>query len=385
MYRGTSEIPAVQFTDPACIRSWFHNGAPGWQKKRALNYYGQDSFSIQLKDFEIEAENDLGSEEYYDAVRSLAGKAIRVETYGLKNGVREEHPFQVTHNSYIIRRTQPGTKVYNPGFIVYPKENLEIIYEKDPNDPRIIHRFSIENDAYGAPLKQAAVAYPRVHPEALEEQRVLHISAAKATVVHFDTQVRYELGIPLESESFELHDAAIPEGDNLYSFQTIKALVHSNIETPLAFDEAFSLAAQARRVQWSKNYYWNNDRSAVLAWGEVATKALPHHQEAACFHTAFLENTMGDRYDPSFVTDGYYTFHDGLWWQPGAIVHFGNASEFYVPVQEVHHDGGYVGYRYDTYHLTLLETTAVLVDSVGAVLAGNSNTALDRLSFPCTI
>lgn len=374
VYQGTSGIPEAQFTDPVCVRTWYHNGAPGWQKARVKQYYSYDSYSPQLKDFYIE--NELGAEEFYDAIRSLAGQVIRSETYGLTiEGTRKTHPFQVAHNNYFIRRTQPKEDDFDAGFVAFQSESIEINFEENPDDPRITHSLSLETDEYGVPTTQVAIAYPRTAPDALPEQQDFHVNLTKIQVIHVDEIDRYEVGIELQKQGFELQDPANPSTGILYNEEAIKNLADAVLESPLAFNEPFTTGTQARVLQWTKTFYWDDDQTAVLAWGEVGNKILPHHQEVACFNSEFLENALGSRFTPSLIAEGGYISHDELWWQPGTILHYNADTGFYLLSREVQTNGAFVEYRYDGYHIALLETTAVLTDSSRTELARNTTSA----------
>ena len=376
VYQRTSSIPREEFTDPVCVRTWFHNGAPGWQHSRAQRYYQEDDYSWQLKDFEIENAGALGAEEFFQAIRSLSGQTIRSEVYGLNSdGSRNAHPFQVTHTSFLIRRLQAKHEENDPVFAVFQRENLNIIYEEKPEDPRITHNFTLNVDYFGVPTLQAAVAYPRLAPGAFTEQEVLHVHAAQLDVLHFNQRDRYEAGIELERKSFEVRGIESPASGRLLTFESLSSNIERAIETPLAFDAPFEAEPQARLLQWSKNYYWNDAQSAALPWREVGGKPLLHHVEAACFHDDFLINSLGEHYEASLSTEGYYVLHEALWWQPGAVLHYLDSSEFYLPAREVQVNGARSEYNYDDYHLLLSGITAVLVDESGAELARNTTTA----------
>ena len=376
IYRGTAETPGTGFTDPVCVRTWYHNGAFAGHKLRENYYYAEDQYSRQLKDFEIENTQELQADEFFCAIRSLAGHIIHKETYGLTpEGNRKPHPFQIEHTAYFIRRTQPGNKDSDPGFAVFRRESLDIIYEENPSDPRLTHSFNLEVDVNGITRKQTEIAYPRLNPDALEEQRVFHINAASAEVTGFDERDRYEIGIELESKSFELHNRTTPAVGDLYRFNEVRGLLEATISSPVKFDEEFNSDRQARLIKWNRNYFWNDDHSGVLPWSEAGAKVLLHHQEAACFYNGFLEGVLGYLPDPEFISNGYYVFHDNFWWQPGAIIAYGSAGHFYLPLTEIQPNGSYVEYQYDDYNLELKQTMAVLTDDAGTLPARNQISA----------
>jgi RHS repeat-associated protein len=375
LYRGTSGIPETEFTDPVCVRTWVHNGSAEWQNTRLKSYCRNDGFSTQLRDFQLEDPEAIGAEEFYPAVRSLAGQVIRSEVYGLdRQGNRKQHPFQVGHNTYLIRRTQPGTKGHDPGFSFFQRESLEIIYEEGPADPRVTHSLNVLINNFGAPVLQAVVAYPRTSADAMPEQRSFHISAVQTEVDYVDLAERYEVA-EWEKKSFDLKLGSYPAAGTLFSLQAVADLVELTITSSISFDQDFSGGEEARLLQWSRNYYWNDDQTTVLPWREAGTKILIHHQEVACFHNRFLENALGEYHNPAYVAQGHYAFHDAYWWKPGASIRYHSFNQFYFPQAEIQPDGGRMEYQSDHYFLTLQEITAVLTDRTGISLSNQSTTA----------
>ncbi|MDO7174040.1 SpvB/TcaC N-terminal domain-containing protein [Mariniflexile sp. AS56] len=371
-YDGTSLIPEVAFTDPICVRTWYHNGAPSWQNARTENYYKHDAFSRQLSDYYIE-DNNLKSDEFFDAIRSLAGQVIRSETFGLMpTGIRKIHPFNVTHTNYSIRKIQPKKEGNSPCFAVFQRESLQINFEENFDDPHLTHSFNLELDAFGVPIKQGAVVYPRVRIKAKPGQDVFHLNAAQTRVVHFDVQDRYEIGIPLESKSFQIQNDIHPTEGSLYRFSEMLILVNETIATPINFNALFSLRRQAKLLQWNKSFFWNDALSEVLPWTEVGNKVLIHHHETASFNTEFMVDALGAKFSPTLMEDGGYISRDSFWWQPSGTTYYGDKNNFYLPLREEQPNGAFVEYRYDNYHLTLVQSSAVLFNEIGDELARNS-------------
>ena len=372
VYNGTTRIPETSFTDPICVRTWYHNGAPGWSEKRRKNFYSEDSFSIQLSEYEFE-ENNLQSNEYYDAIRTLAGQTIRIETYGINNeGVRKEHPFQVNHTNFLIRKLQPRQNDdYKACFVAFQQENLEVIFEENPVDPKITHNFNLELDDFGIPKYQTGIAYPRTHVDAKPEQQAFHLNLLQTEVIDFDTSERYEIGIPLETKGFLLHNDLHPPPDILYGVSNIRDLINETISAPVDFNEPFSQPRQAKLLQWNRKYFWNDRQSDVLPWGEVGSKVLMHHEETACFNTNFLRESLGTHFSSDLPTDGGYILRDNFWWQASATMHYNDRSGFYLSLKEVSSNGAFSEYLYDDYYLALVQSATVLVDTSGIELARN--------------
>lgn len=373
-YQGTSTMPETNFSDPVCLRTWYHNGAAGWSDERALGYYKDDTFSPQLSEYGFE-DNDLGPNEFFDALRALAGQTLRTETYGLtRDGTRKTHPFQIIHSNFTLRKLQPKRKENDASFAVFQRESLVINFEESPDDPHITHSFNLKIDGYGVSLLQSSIAYPRLHADAKPEQQVTHWNTTKNHVIHFDTPDRYEISIPIENKSFKVHDDT-PSIGRLYSFSEVQHIINEALVPPIAFNETFTQDKQAKLLQWNQNFYWNEAQTDVLPLGEVGTKVLVHHQEAACFNSSFLEEAMGIHYNPNLANEGGYLFRNAYWWQLSNINQFSQEDRFYLPTREVMPSGAYTSYEYDSYQLTLVASNTVLVDETGSELARTRTSA----------
>lgn len=368
VYRGTSSIPEIEFTDPVCVRTWFHNGAPGWEQRRSRDYYQGDGDAHHLPGHEIEDLSDLGPEEFNDAFRALAGQTIRTEVYGLnRDGERRENPYQVSQNRFFIRRVQSRYREHDACFAAFPRESLTYQYEEISNDPRINHSFTLQIDNYGHPVRSAVVAYPR-RTTSLTEQQQFHIHLALNTFVHFDERDRYELGVALAEQAYELAGIRPATGEQYFSFLELEQRIGEALGNPVAFHQPFTSGPESRLLRWTQSYYWNDARSAALPWGGVGSIPLLHHAEAACFDDAFLVESLGTHNDPTRPeSEGFYVAHDGYWWLPGQTFFYRGTDSYYFLDRQTNPDGGFSQYEYDApYFLNLTGIADAIGNSISA-------------------
>lgn len=366
IYQGTSTLSESEFTAPSCIRTWYHNGAPGWEFKRGRRFYQEDSLATPLPSFVFENLNDIGHDEYNDAIRAMAGRVVRTEVFAVDNtGQRHLHPYQVTQQGYSIRHIQARLNKHEPVYAVFGRETIESNYEQAADDPRIGHNLICDIDEYGNPLSSVTIAYPRRSPDAFFEQQQTHIVTQLTEVININTNDRCELGIPVQQRSFELSGATAPAAMELYSYREVKEFLAAALLQQIPFSEIFTGLPQAKLIQWAQSYYWNNDHSDVLPLGATGEITLPHHAETACFNDDFVASAMGGHYDPTLLSSGaYYTYRDDYWWQSSAVTHFHERSVFYLPYREITPTGEWSEYQYDAHKLLLTAVNDSLGNSV---------------------
>ena len=74
---------------------------------------------------------------------------------------RAQMPYTVTEQNFTIRAVQPRGTNRHAVFFTHAREAISYHYERNPADPRIQHALTLEVDAFGNVLKQAAIGYGR--------------------------------------------------------------------------------------------------------------------------------------------------------------------------------------------------------------------------------
>lgn len=398
-YRGTSTVAETDYADPVCVRTWFHNGAVGWERRRAWDHYAGDAAGATLPGPVIEDLGRFGPDDLAEAYRALAGQVVRTEVYGLdRDGERAAHPYQVTQVNHRVRRLQPKRGEHDPCFAVFASESLTYAYEQDPADPRVTHTFALAVDGFGNVIRSCAVAYPRRASRriGIVAQERLHMTVSAAEFFNADGPNRYELGIPLESRTYELAGLAPPSTPGADSvFRLDELAEHLDLalapERVLPFDQPFTSGAQARLAQWEQVYYWDDARTDVLPHGRVGEPPLVHHTAAVCFTDALLKEVFAERLTPDTLREeGRYRSHDGHWWQASATMHYLPADGFDLLAREVRtvrRDGAEVDavttYTYDEPHLLMLRrVTDALGNRIEAAGIDYHVLAPDRILDP---
>lgn len=360
VFGGADNLPEG-YTAPTCSRTWFHNGAFGWDIRRFAQYYQGDSRQGLLPRDRVENLEELGAEEFEAGISALAGMVIRQEIYATDpRGPHTEHPYKVTQYAYRLRRLQPSRNDDDACFIAYQSEQLAYSYEQEPTDPRINHQLTLDVDSYGNVLIGCTVAYPRRSgiPEALSFQTRIYVTASQQTYLNIDQTERRELGIPIENKTFEIGNLHLSE-DMLFQFEYLRDTLQLVLSSPLSFHESFSpsaTSAEARLIGWNRNYYWDDNQRSVLPLRLVGEHTLLHHTESACFTDELISEALGDHVNRDLLeTEGYYVFKENHWWQRSPISHYLPLDNFYLLSRLEMLDGGSTLYTYDTpYYLALI-------------------------------
>ena len=125
LFENDSVTHEKDYSQPSCTRTWLHNGIFGWDSRRSIQFYNKDAQHQSLSPQSFELLDALESDDFEQGYRTLAGKIIRQEIYSTTpDGELAEHPYQVSQNSYAIRKVQPKNKKHDSCFLGYQTEAL---------------------------------------------------------------------------------------------------------------------------------------------------------------------------------------------------------------------------------------------------------------------
>jgi RHS repeat-associated protein len=366
-----TSLPGIDDPPVSCTRMWFHTGAPDWHRTLGHRYAGDAQLPI-LPAVTVTDPGTLDADDYEDALRAAIGHQVREETYAVgADGTLAPHPFAVTQTRRVVRRVQPAA-ASRPGerrraaFELHVAERMTHDYEQQPGDPRVAHHLTLDVDRYGEVLLACDIAYPR-RPGliALPEQAETLVTAHRYRVATVDEPDRFEVGIPVEGEEFELSGLrpGVPLG-----FAAARADVDAALAAPLAPDQPLPAGVPAgRRISWERSYYWDDDRTAALPLGAVGTRTLLHHEEAGALSDGLVAAVYGGRVDADMLAGAGYVRRDGYWWQPDPVQHVADAAGFFQLARTERWDGAVTTVEWDPNQLAQLAT----VDALGNRTAGD--------------
>lgn len=357
-------IDASSHVPPVYTKTWFHTGAYRIGQRVSDYFAGLDGASDLgeyyrepgLSDADAQQmllpdtvlPHGLTAEEERQACRSLKGSKLREEVYALDGSVREPHPYSVTEQNFTVHPVQPTLDNHHAVFFTLARESLSVLYERDPADPRVTHKLTLEVDDFGHVLKSATVGYgrrfdatdPVLDATDHGKQRLIHISSKENTFTNaIDAPDTYRVPQPAVSRTYEVRtpeQERNPGGHTkLYDFDEMTALLTQAADGSheVAFEDVdFKRAREAadadpteadryfrRRIEEVRTLYRKDDLSGALPLGDLEPLALPFESYTLAFTPGLVDDVYGSRVDAAMLRDeGRYVHFagDANWWMP---------------------------------------------------------------------
>jgi RHS repeat-associated protein len=348
---------------PVRTKTWFHTGA--WLEhaplERALagEYYRGDLRAPRLAPTVVPRAEAADDER--EAARALKGCILRQEVYAEDETARSAHPYTVSERAYVVRRLQPVRRGEHGVFFVHPREQIDLAYERNPDDPRAQHQMALAVDEFGFVTQAATIIYPRRTPKERVQDRTWAMLADATYFHHPAERGWYRLGIPVESRTSELTGL---ETRALFSVEDVRERADAAREIP--YEQAPTAGLERRVYERRRTTYYRDDLTGPLPLGQVESRALPYERLRAALTTGLFERTYGGRVDPRVLIDeGAYVLHDGVWWSRSGRLVF-EPRAFFQPVESVDPWDNRAFLRFDPYALLVLETRDALENVVSA-------------------
>jgi RHS repeat-associated protein len=336
LFTSTPETVGDEFfLPPMHTKTWYHTGVYSGRdvvsQHMATEYYTADPQGTLLPDSLLQG--TLSVQEEREACRALKGAVLRQEIFADDGLPASKLPYTVCDFNYEVRRLQPVGPNRFAVFHSFEREKLEYVYERDPADPRVNHRFTLAMDEFGNTTKSASIAYPRrgtaVRPPQPEQLRTLATAVVHEFVNVTDQLAWYRIGLPSTSSGYEL--AGIPlTAPPLYRYDDVLAVVTTAPEFP--YEETLTgLTPQKRLTDRMRTHYRKNDLSGVLSIGTVESLALVDESYRMVLTPGLVAGVYGPKISPAALNpllagEGRYQVDpDGTWWTASGRV-------FYSPV-----------------------------------------------------
>lgn len=378
---------------PIISKTWYHTGAflgkddilghfknDYWYAVMEQQGYTVAHHEVDLPDARLVAAPGLtnavldsfGSTEWREALRACKGMALRSEVFEQD----QLTPHAVSAHNCIIELVQPKGANKHAVFVVKEGETISYQYERNPEDPRIAHRFNLKLDAYGNVLEAVDVAYPRKVVDATlptetraaqNETIIIHTESGYTNDI--DTDDAYRLRLPAEVKTHELR-GVVKAGD-YYTTADFEAILSDTHSDAVGYHERHIPPnpgrAQRRLIEHIRSTYYHNDLSGPLPLYQLQSLALPFENYQLAYTPALVADIFGTKVNAALLTEGKFTPSEGddNWWVRSGITQFTEGTEsasdaadrFYVPIGYQDPYGAVTKVRYSNdYFLFIAET-----------------------------
>jgi RHS repeat-associated protein len=359
--------PTINISLPIRVtRTWYHTGT--YVSRRSLEENLATEFFADDPDHPsrpgLTVEDDIGIQPR-QILRSLQGKPIREEVYGLDGQARSACPYSVVDYGYLVRALQPSSGGRDPAVAAFPQETLERTYERVADDPRVAHRLALTIDEFGNVTRSATIAYRRRHPGQPEQNRPVLTIEEHDVVNRTEELTWYRAGVPIASHQYEIGPVPSTAPGEIFSAEHVRNLLADAELIDIPFEEQLPDAGALRRrpIGAAEAFYWNDTLTEAEPTGVVGQLALVHHQRIAAFTPGLLLAAYGeDLIDPAELDRSGYEFDHGVWWARGPRVTY-DPDAFHQPAAEMTSLGAESTIAYDDLHLYVARTQ----DPVGNV------------------
>ncbi|KAK5996113.1 Toxin subunit YenB-like protein [Cladobotryum mycophilum] len=342
----------------------------------------------------------LTADEVRDAYRALSGNQRRQEVFSDDDSPKSTIPYTVAQQTYeVVMHQGVGHDQRYGIFRVNSREELTSHYEREPNEAKIQHFFTLEIDDYGNIRKQAVVNYGKLKSqlegEDQQRQKETFISytttdytnAMDPLISSTSTGNNY-FQAPLPSEVCQYR--VLPRSEwvcrsvDRYTWETLAKSLPGTVDVPIHKSSAHSdiIFTEGSKILISK---------ARTLYTATLNEPLPIHKQERfsieyqsyqlSFTKDLLEATLKngespllspDQLDKELSIGGYVRLSDGNeeWWAPSARHLFTNGfndrsstsnlatarSHFYMPNAEVDQHGNVSRRQMDQYQLLLVKS-----------------------------
>lgn len=349
------------YQPPVYTKKWFHTGFFKNREEISLQYANEyfkgDNEAWLLPDTKLP--EGLTPEETREACRALRGQILRSEVYAQDGSIKEEIPYLVEEKSFALEMLQAKADNKHAVFMLNDGETISYHYERNTNDPRILHALTLETDTYGNILKSAQAAYPRrISSGAEPEQLSLKIIVSENDVINKTEANVNLLGIAYQAKSYEL--TGVSFSDKKFEINDLKTAFAS--ATEIDYSAKPNSGLEKRCFQHQRTYFYDQDLTGALELGQIADHALPYNSLTADVTDDLLTDLTASQAgitSARLTSEAKYTYEDGKYWIPSEIATH-DASKFYLPIQNTDPFENSTQIVYDNYNLFITKVTDAL-------------------------
>ena len=354
---------------PGYTKTWFHTG---FYKNRskisklfADEYFKDEKY---LKNNELDTwqlpdtvlPKDLSGEEAREACRALRGSILRTEVYAQDGTDKEAFPYTVEEKSYFLQCLQDKGKNKHAVFLKTDAESLLFHYERNVEDPRILHKLVLETDKYGNQTKTAEIAYPRKISTLVEQGRILSTFTENNYINEPNNNTRL-IGILYQTKQYEIHNLSYT--GNKFEIAALLSQITQSQEIDYATVPTVLNVLLKRIFQHTRTFFWDETCETPLILGQIAPHALRYQQQSLELTPGLIDlfNNTDEKLTETLLTDTCkYMYDEGSGWFAVSDVQDFDPEKFYLPVAATDPFDNVTTIEYDEYNLFPIKVTDAL-------------------------
>lgn len=376
---ATNIVDAELHQEPVVSRSWHHTGAfigrekildqfthEYWHAEMNRQGFAVINKELALPDARIIAApgipatvlQNLSAVEWQEALRACKGMQLRSELFthdAPATGATQEQlakqltPYLVSQQNCEIQLLQPKGKNKYAVFLVKESEEIKYAYERNTEDPRIIHTLNTRIDEYGNALEIAVVVYPRtITDNSLPAATRQH--QAETSILYSQKQYTndvigdhtYRLRHVSEEKAYEVKGVA--KNAFYYSLDDFDNVLNNAVE--IGYHQHDLVPApgisQKRLTEQARTIFYRNDLTGTLPLHQQESHAIIFESYQLAYTPELLQDIFGNRVNDALLTEGKFSHSEGddNWWiRSGTTQYIAGAetvtdaeNRFFVPL-----------------------------------------------------
>ena len=366
------------YVAPSLSRTWYHTGVylenAELSRQYAQEYYAGDREAFIFPDSSLDWNGTIpDGATIRQAYVAMAGTVLRAEIYGLDDTPQAANPYTVSESNFLVQLRQPKGDHPYAIFYVHAQQSLTYTYERVPQDPQIHQSCILQVDLYGNVERSCAIAYPRRNIlAAFSEQQQLKVTCAIQSYVNHSIEPdKYLLGVPIESQNYEITTLLYSPGV-MFSFASLQKDIAAALATVSPTNPS---SDQSILWGWQQSYYTQVDlqgENTILPLGQVTLPVLLAQQYVAEFSEEQVKNAtsgiLSEEEIHKKLSKGYFYWNEvsKYWFNPGSIAQYNAPDQFYRVSTTISPGGGKTKYTYDIHQLLLTQVVDPLKNTVSA-------------------
>lgn len=342
-------------------------------------------------------------EEGYRACSSLGIRtevfSVDAETDEVMEKTKELIPLRVSEVSFKIELLQLGNEEMKSCIIVKECENIEYIYDRSLNNPRVVQKFNLKLDKYGNPIEGVVIAYPRFEidtelPQKVQqEQAKYHINYIRNSYTNdINSSEVYRLRLPVDSSSYEVKNLfptsdyfEIEEFANLFEESVFLEFHENSLNPPV-------IAKALRLVSSKRNIYYDNDLHDPLPLGQLGNLGILYESYLMSYDKKLIENLYGSKVNNADLINNHFVNLGGdAWWIPSGRTIYSTPLEsasdikarFTMPISYISSTGAETKIKYYQDKYLLIEEVEDALNNISKVLEFDLYTLAPRVIKDC--